>query len=51
MVLGRPETVLVEAHGIIRGEVEDVEPATSMFEHFGQSYRADNGVDDKRVST
>lgn len=51
MVPGRLEAVLVEAHGIVCDKVEDVEPATSIYEHFGQSYHADNGVDDKQVST
>jgi hypothetical protein len=49
--LGQPEAVSVETHGILRYEVEDVEPATSILEHFGQLYHANDGVDDKRVST
>jgi hypothetical protein len=38
-------------HGIKHGGVEDVEPATSIPENFTQSYCANDGVDDKRLST
>lgn len=48
---GQAEKVTTEIHGIIHGRVENVEFAASVYEHFDQSYRTNDGVDDKRVST
>lgn len=47
----RAEAVSVKTRGIIRGRVENVEFVASIYKHFGQSHRTNDGVDDKRVST
>lgn len=42
--LGRLEAVSGDIHGVVRNEVEDIEPTTSILEHFWQSYHTDDGL-------
>lgn len=46
---GWSEAVSAKTHGIIRGTVENGEPATPCYEYFGQSCCTIDGVDDRRA--
>lgn len=47
---GWPEVVSTKSHGIVHGRVEDVDRATSIHEHFGQSCHTKDGINDKGAS-
>ena len=47
---GRPDARSVDAHGVERFSVHDVEAAASIHQHLGEVLLADDGVDDERVA-
>ena len=49
--LGRPDALLVDAHGVERFSVHDVEAAACIHQHLGEPLRADDRVDHERVSS
>ena len=49
--LGRPDALLVDAHGVERFSVHDVEAATSIHQHLGELLCADDQVDHEWISS
>jgi hypothetical protein len=43
------EPILIEAHNIKRGRVEDVEPASPIHQHLRQSHRSDDEIHNEWV--
>ena len=47
--LGRPDACSVDAHGVERFSIHDVEGAASVHQHLGEPLCADDRVDHERV--
>ena len=48
---GWPDARSVDAHGIERFSIHDVEAAASILQHLGEPLRADDRVDHERISS
>ena len=48
---GPVDARLVDAHGVERFSVHDVEAAASIYQHLGEPLRADDRVDHERISS
>ena len=49
--LGRLDAHSVDAHGVERFSIHDVEVAASIHQHLGEPLHADDGVDHERISS